>query len=838
GIRFEVDKDGKVSPSGVVFNEMKGAYSNHDSIAAEYSYRGLFPDTPYQYDSGGEPADIPTLSYSDFCGFHKKYYHPSNCRIFLYGNIETEKQLEFLKDNVFCHFSSGVDTAQDIALQPNWLEPQSLRVTTPLSESEESSQNVTISLNWKCGTTQNVGDILAFEVLSEILLGNMGSPLYRAIVESGLGEDLSPLSGLDSDLREMVFSVGVRGSLEERAADFEQMVFGVLKELAEDGIPENVLKGALHRVEFRNREIRGGAPFGLRLMGRSLRGWLHGGSPLDTIGFKKPMEDLRSEIEKDSKYFEKLILKNLVDNKHRLLVSIVPDNNYNIEMEQKITKASESEYRDPAKIELFKKFQDTPDPEELLEKIPSLEIDDVPKKIRKIDTKIKTLCGRPLYQHDLFTNGIIYIDFAIDVRDIQGEEGFLLPFLSRMLCSSGLPGKSYDQVALDVAQKTGGVFTFLESSRTAGDNPVRKDYLFFRLKTLENDLSDAFELFSDMLRVSEIGDPARVKDLLLEMRNDFKAGLIPAGHSFCSVMAAAQFDKVFEREDQWRGCSQLLFLDKKVKELESEMPELCKKLLSLREKLLEKGRLLFNITCSGNNFEKVEEKIEGFLTDLPSIPSPDYDAMAAASLDIRQTPSFKYGALSVPSAVNFSAMVMPASSLGSELHAKESILAHLMKTNDLWEEVRMRNGAYGVYASVNGTESLFTVSTFRDPMPDKNLKALESALKSASTGRYKKKDLKNAIITVIGRDLKPLSPGEESLIGFRRELYLITEDIRQQKRNVILNMTAADIEEAASFLIESLKDSVAVVMGSEETIENVAAQFGSEIKEHTIKLPL
>ena len=844
GIRFEPREDGTAVPSGVVFNEMKGSYSNHDSIASEYSYRFLFPDTPYRYDSGGEPSAIPGLSYKEFTDFHKKYYHPSNCRIFLYGDIDTAEQLKFIEDSALSRFSGSTEPSVDIQFQQEWSQPQSRRVTSSLSsEGDEEVSGTTLSLNWKCDSSENSLNILLFEILSEALMGNMGAPIYKAVVESGIGEDLSPVSGLDTDLREMVFSVGIRGSKPELMQDFEELVLNELQELAENGIPEVSLKGAIHRVEFRNREIRGGAPFGLRLMGRALRGWLHDGKPEDTLLFKDPMESLRRKLEENPRMFEELIRNSLLNNSHRLSLVIEPSAEHNERIEKEISSAVDkvrAGYDEKAlqdekkKYDDFRLFQETADPAEYAACIPSLDISDVPENIRIIDTEKTVLDGVQLFKHDLFTNGIIYIDFAVDIRDISDEEAMLLPFFSRMICSSGLPGRSYDQVALELALKTGGLYTFLESSRTADGSEERKDYLFFRMKTLEKDLDEAFELVSDMLLKSEISDPARVKDLLFEMRNDFKSSILPAGHSFCSVKASAEFDRVMEREDEWRGARQLLFLNRMTTEPEKSIKLICDSLEKIRKKIFVKKRLVLNITGKGSLFSPVQDKLKSFIAEIED----GTPALEAAGIDLKKTPSFNIGALSVPSSICFSARTLQAAFLGTAEHAHQTLLAHMMKTNDLWEEVRMKNGAYGVYASVNGTEGLMTVSTYRDPAPSENLDAVKHALKAAAEGRYDATDLKKAIITVVGRDLKPLSPGEKSLIGFRRDLYRISDEIRQHKREAMLAATVDEIKSAAAGLLEALGDSVAVVMGPEDVLNRVAQKHGTELKENTTSLPL
>jgi Zn-dependent M16 (insulinase) family peptidase len=323
GIRFEKGEDGLPVPQGVVFNEMQGAYSNHDSIVAEWSYRTLFPDTPYRFDSGGEPESILGLSYEDFLAYHATYYHPSNCRIFLYGNIPTEKQLSFIEEKFLSSFSKlSIDS--EIPVQPRWTSPRFSEFTAPLG-GDEDDDTTTITLNWLTRSLDDPVGVLSMEVLSEILLGNSGSPLEKAIVDSGLGDDVSPVSGLESEVREMVFSVGLRGTDPSQREKFEKLVFSTLSGLASKGIPREIIEGAVRRVEFRNREIRGGYPFGLRLMGKALRGWLHGNDPENTLEFSKHMHTLKETLRERPRYFEELIKTVFIENNHRVSVVVRPD---------------------------------------------------------------------------------------------------------------------------------------------------------------------------------------------------------------------------------------------------------------------------------------------------------------------------------------------------------------------------------------------------------------------------------------------------------------------------------------------------------------------------------
>lgn len=846
GCRIEYSEEGLPHYSGVVFNEMKGAYSNHDNVVAEYSYRSLFPDSPYRFDSGGEPESIPGLSYQDFIDFHKRYYHPSNCRIFLYGNIPTEKQLDFLADNYLDRFSAG-QTPVEWGDQPDWDTPLSLTLSSPLAEESGPGPKSTITMNWKIAPCTDPAETLTLQILAEVLLGNLGAPLYKAVIDSGLGEDLCPSSGIEADLKEMVFTIGLRGTEEERTAAFESLVMDTLRDLVSQGIPADVLKGALYSVEFRNREIRGGSPFGLRLMNKALRGWLHGEHPEKTLGFTAVMETLKERYGKDSRYFEKSLKRWLLDNNHRSTVVVVPDPAHMERMENRNRQlleryleelTPEALRRLRAEGDALREYQQEPDSPESLDAVPTLQLSDVPPSIRTIPFDEGQLAGVPLYTHDLFTNGVVYIDYVLDVSGLEREELLLLPLFSRMICSSGLPGLSYDEVARQMSMKTGGLFTFLESSRIVGGG--ERDLLFFRLKTLESDCREGLQLAQGLLRQAQLADPRRIKDLVLEMRHDFKSTVIPMGNSLCALRAGAALHPVLQREELWRGVSQLLFIDDLADNIDSRAESLGQVLESLRARLLCRDRLLLNVTSPREDLPKVQQELQSFLTELPvtaPVPvSPEGSQGERREAAWEARPGLRE-ALLAPASVGYSAVVFPAAAFGTPAHAYDVLLAHMLTTRYLWEEIRMKGGAYGVSASVNGTEGLFTFNSYRDPGLSRSLGIFPLALKYMGEGGITQEQLNKSIISTVGRDARPLSPGEASMIGLRRRLYHITDEMRREKREALLATTPGDIARRAAELDTAFREAAAAILADRKCVEELAVQV-PEWLERAVKLPL
>jgi len=832
GHRF-VGQGAGLGLGGIVYNEMKGAYSSHDTLVGEYSYRLLFPDSPYQYDSGGEPAAIPDLTYQQFVNFHRRYYHPGNCRIFLYGDIPTEKQLALLQDEFLEGFREA-PAAPDIEVTPRWEAPRIFQITSPMGGDEEGEEEEdegaggTITVNWKGLPLTDPVNLLAMEVLSEMLLGNVGSPLYKAVVESGLGEDVSPVSGLDAELRESVFSIGIRGAGAEQVSAFEELVLSTLKGLAEGGIPENLVKGALHQVEFRNREIKGGIPFGLRLMDKTLRGWLHGFDPTTPLRFSKSLESLKARLRDDSRFFEDLIRREFLDNPHRATVVILPDPEHLPREEARLTerlnrfKASltgEGLQRLREEQLNFDAYQAAPADPVAEASIPCLHREDLPADISIIDTVRKEAAERPLYSHDLFTNGLVYVDLAFDVRGLSDEETLLLPLFSRLLCTAGLPGVPYHEVAHLLSLVSGGLYTFLETSLVLNRPGETRELLFFRIKALEKDLEAAVDLMEKLLLTGILSDPVRIKDLLLEQRNDFKSSLLPSGHSLASLRGAAKISPIQAREEQWRGISQYLFLCDEAKKLAA--PDGAERigtvLESIRRKVFTRNRLILNVTAQGHALGKAERRMSALAGKF----APG-DPVMARPLPVLPSQG---ELLVVPSPVGYACRMLPASLAGSLGHSREILLGHLLKTNYLWEEVRMKGGAYGVSSAANGAEGLYSFTSYRDPDPVRTFGVFRQSLELMSRRGLSGEDLDKSVIGIVGKDARPLSPGESSMMGFRRDLYGIDNELRRKNRKQILEVTPEDIRETAERLLGDWDRGVSILLSGPDLAESAVHAF-------------
>ena len=853
------EQDGRFERVGVVYNEMKGALASAETLVGTWSFRSLFPDTPYGFESGGNPLKIPDLTYKGLSSFFHKYYHPSNCRIFIYGNIPTKKHLLFLQENLLSSFNRQ-QISSEIPLQPRWTEPRTIIKTFPVGKEESPAGKSSIVLNWLIGTATDPLKMLSMEVLNEILLGNAGSPLRQALVESGLGEDISPASGLDTELKEMVFSVGLRGTDPYQQQAIEFKILDTLKDVAETGFEKELLDPALQRIEFRHREIRrGGSPYALQLLWSSLRGWLHNTTPEVTLEFERWLKVLKNRIDEDKNYLVDLLVKNFLENPHRSTIVIKPDPEQS-EREQrkeesllKQVEANLSVEEKQALIADNRKlldYQNTPDGLEELNKVPMLNIQDLPAEVEIIPTSRVDFGGDVgCYFHDLSTRGIVYLDLVFATHGMEKQDSLLLPLLSRALCGCGLAGIPYGEVARTLALYSGGFTAGLDAGSLVGREEVREQ-IIFRLKTLKGKLIPALKTVKDLLLGADFSDLDRLKDILLNQRNALKASLIPAGHHFAALRAGSRISRAMRIEEGWQGITQLIHLTELTAGLTdqgSTMAEIAFRLQYLREIIINKSRLTLNISAEIGNLNTISKALQPLMAELPAGNVQSGEGKHAERESRERRPPEKENSFPchspgsesfvAPVAVGYVAQSLAGARFGTPGDAHQAVLANLLTTGPLWHEVRMKGGAYGAFASQIGLEGVFSFSSYRDPRIIETLRAYREALEYGTEGDIGGKIVEEAIISTIGSEEKPLAPGEKDIVALKRILYGIDDRLRQQRRREILAVSRSDLAGAASLLLRLFDGRHSVVLASGKSILEAGEELG-ELKEGMVELPL
>jgi Zn-dependent M16 (insulinase) family peptidase len=856
GHHFFFDPDGKLDVSGVVYNEMKGAYSSLDAYAGLWSIKAVLPGTPYEFESGGDPECILNLGWEGLKEFHRAWYSPANCRVFLAGNIPTEKQLAFLDEKFFSSLPSGVRN-DPIGLAERWNSPRSFRIPCPAG----AEQKPTVLLSWLCGDAAKSDETLALAALTEILLGHDGSPLTRALIDSGLGEDLSPVSGLEGEIRETSFCAGLRGlngvPIEEAAKEVEALILEVLGRLERDGIPKEEIEAALLGMEFSHREIRrSGGPFSLVWMRRSFRSWLHGGKPWDSLLFAPRFDDLKRRLEEDGRYFEKLIRRFLLDNPHRAFIIIEPQDGFLEEREAVLSKrleeieaslGKEEKEAVKRKSEELVRVQETEDSPEALAAIPHLSRKDLPPEIEIFKREYADASGVPILVHPIFTNGITYIDLAFPLDVFSPEDYPWFPFFSRTVVSMGLPGMDYGEVSSLMARTAGGFIATLHSgSLTPGSartavfptgilDVVGRDWIIFRLKALDEKVSPSLELARRLITEADFSDLKRLKDLALEMKNDLDSDLSPSGHLHAAGLSARLFSRSRALEELWNGLDQIAFTHKLAK---LDTAEISAKLRDIQAKLAGAG-MLANLTGSAEAGKEIGKYFGSFGVPRPRNPASGEIGNFLALSEFKPV-SGKAEVFASPSLqVGFAAVSLRAVPYGSPLQAAELVLSHQLSTGALWEEIRMKGGAYGAFTQPDHIEGNFSFSTYRDPNPLRSLEAFSSIITEApqrGDNRYRKdncyhKDsLEKAVIGTYSREKRPRAPMEKGIADFLRFLCGVEDWHRLRRIKGVIAVSEEQIDAAKKNLAGQTGQTNPVIIAGKTEAEKAATRLGVEVR--------
>ena len=891
------DGPGRLKVTGVVYNEMKGAYSSLDAYADLWSVKAVLPGTPYDFESGGDPECIPDLSLEDLRNFHRAWYSPANCRVFLAGNIPTEKQLAFLDREFFSSLPPGTRNAP-IKRTARWDAPKAITIPCPAG----AEQKPTVLLSWLCGDATDSDETLALAALAEILLGHDGSPLTRALVDSGLGEDLSPVCGMEGELRETAFCTGLRGvgrlslnhsdsrgeSLEEAAKKVERLILGELERLASEGIDKEEIDAALLGMEFSQREIRrSGGPYSLVWMRRSLKAWLHGAAPWDSLLFAPPFAELKRRIGEDQCFFEKMIRRYFLENPHRALIIIEPEEGFLEEKEAALERrlAGREASMGEAGIKALEEkeaelagFQEKEDSPAALASIPHLSRSDLSPEINFVKKEFADASGTPLLMQPLFTNGISYVDLAFPIDVLPPEDYQWIPFFSRTVVSMGLPGMDYGEVSSLLARTAGG---FLATGQTnslvngasraavfpGGIHDIGgRDWIIYRLKALDEKLDASLDLALRIITEADFSDQKRLKDLSLEMKNDLDSGLTPSGHSFASGRSGRLFSRSRIIDELWSGLDQILFAHKLSC---MDTAEIYAKLLSIRTRLAGAGVL---VNYAGNSAAEAEKIIGKYFGSFgpPHPKNPDAlieENFAALSEYSKKTEGGRGKAevFSSPSLqIGFAAISLGAAQYGSPLQAAELVFSHQLSTGALWETIRMKGGAYGAFAQPDSLEGVFSFSTYRDPNPSSSLDAFssilmeqaeyssrnvvgdEEVLEKAALDKealdkealdkeaLDKEALDKAVIGTFARETRPRTPSEKSFAGFLRFLYGIEDWQRTRLLRDIISVNEEQIglveKRIASEMGESGKGGPhAVIIAGKNEAEKAALALGVDV---------
>src|SRR5215468_1900427 len=830
GWHYELDTpDAPLVYKSVVFNEMKGNYSSPDSMLRELSQQSLYPDITYGLDSGGDPKHIPDLTYEQLKEFHARHYHPSNAKLFFYGDDDPDQRLRLL-DKYLGEFNR-IEVDARVPLQPRFSAPKRLTRTYAAGAAEEEPQGGAdkpnesmISVNWMIDEIVDIETALGFAILEPVLVGNLAAPLYKALIDSGLGEGLAG-GGLDDGLRQPMFSIGLKGIDPADADKVEQLVTGTVGGLADGGIDPLTVEAALNTVEFHLRENNTGAfPRGIVFMLRALRSWLHGRDPLTPLAFTTPLAAIKGRVASGERYFENLVRRHFIDNPHRTIMVLKPDREQ-AEREAEEERARLRQVR--ARMEesnihavveatrALKALQERPDPPEALATIPTLKLADLSRENKPIPIDVTSLRDTQVLYHDLFTNGVVYLDVGFDLHTLPAELLPYVPLFSRALIETGAGEDDFVRLSQRIGRSTGGIWPMRWTSTIMGGQSFTA-WLTLRGKALPDRTGDLLAILQDILKRARLDNRERFEQLVLEEKAALESRIVPAGSSYVDRRLRANFHEADWADEQMGGVSYLFFLRKLADDVASNWDSVQAALARIRATLVNRSVMLCNVTAEGAAWERMKPQLADFLGALP---------LATATASLWQVADFpRAEGLVMPTKVNYVGKGADLYREGIKPSGTHLVARAYLRTSWLWDKVRVQGGAYGGQCVFNRYSGDFTFVSYRDPNLLATLDIYDRTaefLKGADLGEA---ELTRNIIGTIGEVDTYRLPDAKGFASMQRHLIGDTDAARQRMREEILSTTAADIRNFGDAMAQVAVKGRVVVLGSEQAIEAANAE--------------
>ena len=824
GWHYELDAiDEPLVYKGVVFNEMKGSYSSPDDRLNEFSQRSLFPDTIYGLDSGGDPRHIPDLTYADFKAFHQRYYHPSNARLFFYGDDNPDERLRLLDSWLGAFDPIVVDSM--VALQKRFSAPRRLTRTFAADAGKsEADRKGMATVNWMIDQIPDAQTDLGINILEHILIGTPASPLRKSLVDSGLGEDVAG-RGLDDQLLQPMLSVGLKGIDPGGTEKVEALILETLRALADKGIDRMTVEASLNTVEFRLRENNFGSfPRGIAALLRSLKTWLYDRDPLAPLAFEAPLRSLKTRIAEGERYFENLITHNLLDNPHRTTLTLRPD------PEQTGREAAAERRRlDSARAAMnrsdlealveatctLKRLQETPDPPEALATIPALALDDLPRRNKVIPIEVTRVADTQVLYHDLATNGVLYLDLAFDLHVLPADLLPYVPLFARALLETGAGQQDFVRLSQRVGRTTGGIRPKVWISAIL-DSQFAAARLFLRAKAVPEKGTELLAILRDVLLEAHLNNQERLKQLVLEEKASKESSLVSGGSHFVDMRIRANFHEADWAEEQIGGVSYLWFLRKLAAGFEASWPTLSAAMERIRSLLVTRAGMLCNVTIDAASWRRFKPELTSFLAALPSSP------VAQSSWQIGEGPSSE--ALIIPASVNYVGKGANLYRLGLTPSGAAHVVVKYLRTTWLWDMVRVQGGAYGGFCALDHRSGNFTYLSYRDPNLLETLDIYDQTPGFLKRAELDKTELTRSIIGTIGDVDAYQLPDAKGYTSMQRYLVGEADDIRQRRRDEILGASVADFRAFADALAELTAYGQVVVLGSEQAIQAANAR--------------
>lgn len=817
-LEFETSPAGEhLRFKGVVYNEMKGAMSSPDQVMARSISRALYPDTTYANNSGGDPADIPGLTYAGLKEFHRRHYHPSNAFFYSYGDLPLEAHLEVISHRVLSRFTA-IDPDTDVRPQPRWSAPRAVRFPYPFGRSEDPTRRHQACVAWLTSDIRETGEVLALSLLEQILLGNAASPLRKALIDSGVGSALSDGTGYDAENRDTHFTAGLKDTAADAAEAVERIVLDTLGRLAADGIDRGLVESAIHQLEFHRREITNTPyPYGIRLLLGVGGTWIHGGDPLRVLKFDADLADIRRRMAA-GRYFEGQVVRWFVENPHRIRLLLVPDSELGEQAERRADERLEVIRQElaPADIERVRADADAlrrlQDAEEPVDCLPTLARSDIPPDV-EITHPSSSEPGRGLAWYAQPTSGIVYLAGAAGCAGVEPALSPLVPFFCHALTRIGTVDHDYGEMARRIDAVTGGV-GLAPNPRSGFDGRGCVPFAALTAKCLNRNAEATLDLLAELLGRYDLADTQRLKHLLLEYRAGLESMIVHNGHRLAISLASRRFSAARALNEEWTGVRQLQTIKAVCEGLdETGLARLSADLGRIGHATLARTNLRLAVIGEADAIGAARRHVDRLLEALPAGDGPRF---ASAAPD---DPGRVREGWSTATAVNFVAAAFPSVRMDHADAAALSVIAKLLRSLYLHREVREKGGAYGGFALYSAEDGVFCLASYRDPHVAATLDVFGRAAEFIAGGGFGATDVDEAILQVCSEIDKPDPPGPTARKAFFREIVSLSDELRERFKQQLLGLSTASVRAVAErYFGGGLQQASVAVIGGEEAL--------------------
>ena len=827
GWHYELENpEDKLKINGVVYNEMKGAFSSPDDVLEREIFNSLFPDTTYGFESGGDPKNIPDLTYEAFIETYKKYYHPSNSYIYLYGDMDFEEKLNFIDEKYLSKYDKIVVESQ-VEEQKSFDKPIEIKKSFSITDSEPVQENTYLSYNAVFSDNLDREEYIAMQIIDYALCTAPGAVLKQTMLDRGIGKDI--YSYPENGIKQPYFSIVAKNSDEDKKEMFLDTIEEVLGDIVKKGFDKDTLKAAVNALEFKYREADFGSyPPGLMYGLQALDSWLYDDNkPFIHIAAGETFKKLRAKIETD--YYEKLIEKYLLNNNHRSVVIVVPETGLVEKEEKKLAEKLASYKKSLTKDEIdtivsqtaqLKAYQEEEDSPEQLECIPVLKLSDIKKETGKLYNDVRSIAGVKCLYHPVDTHGIDYLRLIFDITAVPAE---LFDYIGMLKNSMGLVDTkhyTYGELFNKININTGGIVpvcNFYSDNNNPDDTRVTFEW---KAKVLEGGLDAAFELLEEIIFTSVLDNEKRNRELISEMKSRAQGTMMSAGHQVAIGRLGTYFSKGAVLTDRFSGYSSYKLIEKLDNNYDSLKDEYKEKLKKAVSVLFRKDNLMFDFAGSEQEYKAFEKKAEAFIKAVEEHECKD---VVSGEPFEPETEVRNEGIMS-SSQVNYVCRGGNFRQKGLDYTGSLRVLRVIMSYDYLWLNVRVKNGAYGCMNSFSRSGDSFFVS-YRDPNLAKTLEVYEGITDYLKSFDISDRAMTQYIIGAISDLDTPLTPAAKALKSLSAYMTNLSEEDYQKERDEVLSTDVEKIKGLSKYVEAVLSDGYICVVGNEEAIKSEKDRF-------------